>query len=68
MSIQYKPSPEIEKRYDREAEQIVKYLSGYDSKGNVDPFYIQGNEVYAESASLPTFKALDKKMAIDGEL
>jgi hypothetical protein len=68
MSIQYKPSPDIEKRYDREAEQYVKYISGRSSKGEVDPFYAVGCEGFAVSASMPTFRALDRRMALEGEL
>ena len=67
MSVHYKPDAATERRYDREAEQYVKYVSGHNVKGEVDPFYKEGNEVYAETASIPTFRALDKKMAAEGE-
>lgn len=67
MSIHYKPDAATERRYDREAEQYVKYVSGCDSHGTPDPFCTEGNEAYAETASIPTFRALDKKMAAEGE-
>lgn len=67
MSIQYKPDPKTEARYDIEAEQIVKYLSGHDSKGNPDPFWQEGYEKFAANASIPLMMRLDKLMAEQGE-
>ena len=67
MSIHFKPDAKTEARYDREAEQLVKYLTGHDSHGNRDIFYISGNERYADSASIPTMKRLDAMLAKQGE-
>ena len=67
MSTPYQPDQITAQRYDREAEQFIKYISGKDSKGKPDPFYVTGNEKYADIASMPTFRALDKKMAEQGE-
>ena len=67
MSTQFEPDQATAKRYDREADQLVKYISGKDSKGVPDPFWVVGNERFADIASLPTFRALDKKLAEQGE-
>jgi hypothetical protein len=67
MSIQYKPDIRTEKQYDREAEQLVKYLSGFSSKGEVDVFWKKGYELFASSASIPYMNRLDERMAKEGE-
>jgi hypothetical protein len=61
MSIQFKPDKRTEERYDREAKQFKCYLTGE------EPWWNKGDEQFADSASVPTFKALDKQMAEGGE-
>jgi len=58
MSVQYKPDKRTEEHYDREARQFRDYLTKPLNKGD---------EVFAESASIPFFKRLDKQMAKEGE-
>jgi hypothetical protein len=67
MSIQFKPDKKTEERYDEEAEQLVKYISGKSSKGEEDKFWNPGNEKFAEIASLPLMKLIEKEWAKQGE-
>jgi hypothetical protein len=58
MSVQYKPDAVTEKQYDREAAQYREYF--------VHPITM-GDELFAESASVPYMKRLDVRMAKQGE-